>query len=201
MPDPGPYPSIKTPWQSGTPAAVPANEQPPIPIPDHALIRRIGKGSYGEVWLARSVLGVYRAVKIVHRGAFEDDRPFERELAGIQRFEPVSRTHESQLNILHVGRGPGCFYYIMELADDISVRGPDFKVQSSELTEKEGEPRTSNFELQTFNVDTYTPRTMRSELLFRGRLPMDECLRLGLALTTALEHLHRHGLVHRDIKP
>ena len=51
------------------------------------------------------------------------------------------------------------------------------------------------------NPDTYTPRNLRSELLLRGRLPVDECLRLGLALTTALENLHRHGLVHRDIKP
>ena len=132
MPDPGPYPSIKTPWQSGTPAAVPANEQPAIPIPDHVLIRRVGKGSYGEVWLARSVLGVYRAVKIVHRGAFEDDRPFERELAGIQRFEPVSRTHESQLNILHVGRGSDCFYYIMELADD--ARTAEGSIQCSAVS-------------------------------------------------------------------
>lgn len=49
--------------------------------------------------------------------------------------------------------------------------------------------------------DTYTPRNLRSELHLRGRLPAAECLRIGLALTTALEHLHKHGLVHRDIKP
>jgi hypothetical protein len=48
---------------------------------------------------------------------------------------------------------------------------------------------------------SYAPRNLRSELLLRGRLPVDECVRLGLALTTALAHLHRHGLVHRDIKP
>ena len=35
----------------------------------------------------------------------------------------------------------------------------------------------------------------------RGRLPFEECLQIGIALTTALEHLHKHGLVHRDIKP
>src|ERR1019366_2985026 len=34
-----------------------------------------------------------------------------------------------------------------------------------------------------------------------GPLPVDECVRLGLALTTALENPPRHGLVHRDIKP
>jgi serine/threonine protein kinase len=51
------------------------------------------------------------------------------------------------------------------------------------------------------NPDTYTPSNLRSELHLRGRLPAAECLRIGLALTTALEHLHKHGLVHRDIKP
>ena len=120
MPEPDPLPAIKTPWGSATPpSGASAGDVPPIPVPDHTLIRRIGKGSYGEVWLARNVLGVYRAVKIVHRRSFDDDRPFEREFAGIQRFEPISRSHESQLNILHVGRGPDCFYYVMELADDM----------------------------------------------------------------------------------
>src|SRR5439155_27214519 len=40
-------------------------------IPDHELIRRIGSGSYGEVWLARSVMGTFRAVKVVYRKTFE----------------------------------------------------------------------------------------------------------------------------------
>jgi tetratricopeptide (TPR) repeat protein len=48
---------------------------------------------------------------------------------------------------------------------------------------------------------SYAPRTLRHELKSRGRLPVDECLHLGLALTSALEHLHQNGLVHRDVKP
>src|SRR5436190_12549621 len=76
----------------------------PPRVPDHELIRRIGRGAYGEVWLARSVTGAYRAVKIVHRHSFEHDRPFEREFSGILNFEPISRQHDSQVDILHVGR-------------------------------------------------------------------------------------------------
>ena len=44
----------------------------PIVIPDHQLLRCVGSGSYGEVWLARSVVGTFRAVKIVFRKAFRD---------------------------------------------------------------------------------------------------------------------------------
>src|SRR6185369_14220284 len=53
----------------------------------------------------------------------------------------------------------------------------------------------------TFSPATYSPRTLRSDLQRRGRFPFDECLNIGLALATALDHLHKHGLVHRDIKP
>jgi hypothetical protein len=75
------------------------------------------------VWIARSVTGAYRAVKIVRRSSFDHERPFEREFEGIQKFEPVSRTHDSQVDILHVGRGEDYFYYVMELADDQATGG------------------------------------------------------------------------------
>src|SRR5215831_19175906 len=88
-----------------------------IQIPDHDLLDLIGKGSYGEVWLARNSVGTHRAVKIVRRQTFEHDRPFERELSGLKRFEPISRLHEGFVDVLQVGinEQEGYFYYVMEL--------------------------------------------------------------------------------------
>ncbi|HWW00292.1 MAG TPA: protein kinase [Candidatus Acidoferrum sp.] len=155
-----------------------AEDRPSIPVPDHELVRRIGRGSYGEVWLARHTMGMYRAVKIVYRAAFKEERPFERELSGIRKFEPISRSHEGFIDVLHVGLNDaeGCFYYVMELGDD----------------ERTG---------QTIHPETYSPKTIAEEIAQRGRLPFDECLKLALALSQALAELHKHGLVHRDIKP
>ena len=101
----------------------PTLHSPPPAIPDHELLRLIGRGSYGEVWLARSKLGTLRAVKIVYRATFEDSRPFEREFKGIQKFEPISRSHEGLVDILQVGGAEDYFYYVMELADAAEVAG------------------------------------------------------------------------------
>lgn len=147
-------------------------------IPDHQLLRCIGRGSYGAVWLARNLMGVHRAVKVVYRKTFEHQRPFERELAGIRKFEPVSRSHEGFVDILHVGNNEreGYFYYIMELGDDLNTG-------------------------QAVEPDTYVPKTLAKDTALKSRLSLDESLQLGLSLTNALSHLHKQGLVHRDIKP
>ena len=93
---------------------------PPI-IPDHTLIERIGAGAYGEVWLAQNTLGTFRAVKIVRRASFDEDRPYEREFGGIQKFEPISRSHQGFVDLLQVGRNDAesYFYHVMELADTL----------------------------------------------------------------------------------
>jgi eukaryotic-like serine/threonine-protein kinase len=161
------------------PAGDPRDGAAPKPlILDHELLRRVGRGGYGDVWLGRNIMGVWRAIKVVYRDRFEDARPFEREFAGIQRFEPISRSHPSQVNILHIGRNEaeGYFYYVMELADD-QARG------------------------QEIDPDTYAPRTIKSELMLRERLPFAECLGIAHDLALALEHLHTHHLVHRDTEP
>src|SRR5262245_64744935 len=116
----------------GLGAAAPQHPQGPLTgrqdarttIPDHELLKKIGEGSYGKVWLARNALGTLRAVKIVWRKTFWHEHPFEREVKGIQRFEPISRSHEGLVDVLQIGRGEGYFYYVMELADD-AERNPN----------------------------------------------------------------------------
>src|SRR6185295_3171136 len=108
--EPGRQPS-PDPDKSGLPPA----------IPDHEVIRIIGRGSSGQVWLAKNALGTFRAVKVVSQRSFKHRRPFEREMHGILKFEPVSRLHDGLVDILQVGSNEkgGYFYYVMELADDI----------------------------------------------------------------------------------
>ncbi|MGJ8633316.1 MAG: protein kinase domain-containing protein [Luteolibacter sp.] len=148
-------------------------------IPDHDVLRKIGGGAYGEVWMARGVTGAMRAVKVVWREDFDDERTFEREFEGILKFEPISRDHPGFVNILHVGRSPdgnSFYYYVMELGDDVHTG-------------------------QEINAIEYEALTLRADGKAGERWETGLCIEIGIRLSQALQKLHENGLAHRDVKP
>jgi len=147
-------------------------------VPDHDLLRCIGKGAYGEVWLARNVIGTYHAVKIVYQCDFSTTESYAREFKGIQRYMPISLKHPGLVHVLHAGRNDeaGYYYCIMEAGDD-ELAG------------------------QAINPETYSPRNLSKDLRRRGKIPVAECVSMTLTLADALDFLHKQHLIHRDIKP
>jgi CHASE2 domain-containing sensor protein len=149
--------------------------------PDYELFNPpFGEGAYGKVWLARNATGQWRALKVVYLANFDQNTdPYEREFSGIKKYQPVSDKHPGLLRVEFVSeKQAGYFYYVMELGDPLE---PGWEREPS----------------------TYKPRDLVSERArSRGRrLPVRECVRIGLALSYALDFLHRQGLTHRDIKP
>jgi serine/threonine protein kinase len=155
----------------------PAGDNPPPTVSDYDLLRLIGQGGFGQVWLAKNrTTGHLRAVKVIplHRSGTTD--PAGREITSLTRLEAnLRRQHPNLLNIHHVGTTPAYVFYVMDLADDAS-----------------GNPGSSQ--------PDYRPATLQSRLE-AGPLAAEQCLCYARQLLAGLASLHQAGMVHRDVKP
>lgn len=149
--------------------AVPS--EAPIQVPHHTLIRCLGAGGFGQVWLAKNVLtGHYRACKLIPASK-------ALELEGISRLKQRVPSHPGLFPIDDVGTVDDWLYCLMPLADAASN------------------------ELAVVDVSVYEPLTLELHLSRHGRRPTPEAMGIGLQLAEAIRHLHARGVTHGDIKP
>lgn len=138
------------------------------------LLREIGRGAYGVVYLAEASDGRLAALKLCRRDGTEEAR-YQRELRGAKLYMSVSQS-EGLVRMREVVEEDWGFYSVMDLADD-------------EFDRAEVEP------------ESYRPKTLAKVIEGEKALPLKECVKLGIALAEGLAALQRRHLLHRDIKP
>ena len=138
------------------------------------LEREIGHGAYGVVFLAEGPDGERAAVKVCRRDAIGEER-YERELRGAKLYRTIP-SQEGLVRMREFVEESWGFYAVMDLADN-------------------------EFGDRDFALDEYRPKTLADVIEGEKALPLDECVKLGMALAKGLATLQRHHLLHRDIKP
>lgn len=138
------------------------------------LLREIGRGAYGVVYLAEASGGRLAALKLCRRAGTEEER-YQRELRGAKLYMSVSQSEEL-VGMREVVEEDWGFYSVMDLADD-------------------------EFDRTDASSKSYRPKTLAKVIEGEKALPLKECVKLGIALAKGLAVLQRHHLLHRDIKP
>ena len=149
-------------------------------IDQYELIRELGGGGFGCVYLARdTVAGIEVAVK----GLPPLVRLNKEELENVRKnFALVSRLHHPNIAAaLHLQKVEKAFYDDKSDAEKLRVFGGD-----------------------TLVVMQYAPGVTLSQWRKQfpdGKVPLDKALEITRQIASALDYAHKEKILHRDIKP
>jgi len=174
--------------QSGVDAA-----PPPARLGDFDLFEPLGQGGMGVVYRARQrSLGREVALKVVRpeQLLFPGQRErFRREVAVV-----ASLSHPGIVPVYAVGEHNGAPYFAMERVRGATLGQVLDRLAATPVRERSG----AHFleALDALGADSNEP----ASALFDGPWPA-VCARIVREAAEALEHAHRRGVLHRDVKP
>lgn len=152
-------------------------------IPGHVILRELGRGGMGTVYLARNIeLDRTVAVKVLPRSCAISARARERFRHEAQALARIR--HRQIIQVHEVIEDEDLLAYAMEWIDGASLSD----VMTS-LPVHNGQATVADL-ARVLGVDSLTPSSW---------IPF--FVSVGAAIAAALHEVHESGLVHRDVKP
>ncbi len=160
----------------------------------YEVVALIGAGGMGEVYKASDTrLNRTVAIKVLPPN-WADDREMR------QRFESEARTiasltHPHICTLHDIGRGTP--------SSPSTGSGQVLSTSSDQApSASSGQPpSTGSGQAIDYLVMEYLEGKTLAQRLERGPLPLEEALKVAIAIADALDKAHREGVVHRDLKP
>jgi serine/threonine protein kinase/tetratricopeptide (TPR) repeat protein len=170
-----------------------ARDQLPERLGDFRLRERLGAGGMGVVFLAeQESLGRPVALKVVRPDLvfFAGTRErFRREIEVVARL-----SHPAIVPIVATGEHDGMPWYAMPRLEGCTIDEATKRLRGRE-------PATlSGADLERVVCGPATASSQMDRSVFAGRY-WQACVRLVRQAALGLEHAHRQGIVHRDVKP
>ena len=162
-------------------------------IPGYRLLSQLGSGGMGVVWLAEEEGTARRvALKTADPRVPWTERMrerFRREVAAVSRLD-----HPHVVPIIEAGEASGVPFFTMEY-----VEGTTLAEIIRALRERHARPD----ELSESSIRATWERLQErsADEASWGHSHVECVCRIGIEIAQALEHLHAHGVIHRDVKP
>ncbi|MEM7164742.1 MAG: protein kinase [Planctomycetota bacterium] len=165
---------------------------PTVAAPDrlggYRVVRELGRGGMGVVYEAEeAALGRHVALKVLPAHATCSPRFLERFRREAQTAAGLQ--HPNIVMVHGVGEDQGMHFFAMQYIDGQGLDAVLKDAQPSVATAAPGNTTQGNTTLGTATLGTATLERCRT------------VASIGLQVADALDHAHRQGILHRDVKP